>query len=77
MDSTMRSNLSVGPPIELLLYQTRSFNMLTHYRFGEDSDFLRDLKKAWDARLKEAFHLLPPLRLDDQPQASFESEIAY
>jgi putative proteasome-type protease len=51
--------------------------MLTHYRFGEDSDFLRDLKKAWDARLKEAFHLLPPLRLDDQPQASFESEIAY
>ena len=77
MDSTMRSNLSVGPPIELLLYQAGSFNMLTHYRFEEDSAFLRDLKKAWDAKLREAFHQLPPLRLDDQPQAPFESEIAY
>lgn len=77
MDSTMRSNLSVGPPIELLLYQANSFSMQTHYRFGEDSAFLRDLKKAWDSRLKEAFHQLPPLRLDEQQQEPFESEIAY
>lgn len=77
MDSTMRSNLSVGPPIELLLYQTGSFAMQTHYRFDEDSDFLRNLKKSWDARLKEAFNLLPPLQLEDQPQAPFETEISY
>jgi putative proteasome-type protease len=75
MDSTMRSNLTVGPPIELMLYQARSFNMQTHYRFGEDSDFLRELKKAWDARLKDAFHQLPPLRLDSEPQTPFDNDI--
>jgi putative proteasome-type protease len=74
MDSTMRSNLSVGPPIELLLYHTGSFNLQQgHYRFGEDSEFLRDLKRAWDSRLKEAFHQLPPLRLEEQPQEPADS----
>ncbi|MEI7948917.1 MAG: peptidase [Gammaproteobacteria bacterium] len=66
MDSTMRSNLSVGPPIEVLIYQSGSFNLHTHYRFGDDSPFLRDLKKSWDSNLKDAFHQLPPLRLEAQ-----------
>ncbi|HTQ99859.1 MAG TPA: hypothetical protein VMH83_07710 [Candidatus Acidoferrum sp.] len=69
MDSTMRSNLSVGPPIELLIYQARSFNMLRHFRFDEDSDLLRDLKRSWDNKLKEAFNQLPPLGLERQPLA--------
>jgi putative proteasome-type protease len=73
MDSTMRSNLSVGPPIELMLYQSRSFTMQTHYRFTENSGFLRDLKMAWDNLLKEAFNRLPPLRLDEQPQEPFDN----
>ncbi|MES2606310.1 MAG: peptidase [Pseudomonadota bacterium] len=66
MDSTMRSNLSVGPPIEVLLYQARSFNLQTLFRFDEDSGFLRDLKRSWDNKLKDAFHQLPPLRFDEQ-----------
>ena len=63
MDSTMRSNLSVGPPIELVLYCRDSFALHPYYRFEEDSEFLRELKKSWDNRLKEAFHKLPPLSL--------------
>ncbi len=66
MDSTMRSNLTVGPPIEVIIYPANSYSLLTHYRFGEDSPFLRDLKKSWDNNLKEAFHRLPPLRLEAQ-----------
>ena len=61
MDSTMQSNLSVGPPIELQVYHTDSFNLEHYIRFNEDSEFLRDLKKSWDNRLKEAFRQLPPL----------------
>lgn len=61
MDSTMRSNLSVGPPIELLIYEADSFRMDNHIRFDEDSEFLRELKKSWDNRLKEAFRQLPPV----------------
>jgi len=61
MDSTMRSNLTVGPPIEMIIYQADRFSLSNYYRFEEDDEFLRELKKSWDSRLKEAFHQLPPL----------------
>lgn len=61
MDSTMRSNLSVGPPIELLMYQTNSLALDKPHRFDSDSEFLRELKRSWDQRLKEAFRQMPPL----------------
>ncbi len=61
MDSTMRSNLSVGPPVEALIYKTDSLALDTPHRFDSDSDFLRDLKRSWDQRLKDAFRQMPPL----------------
>lgn len=63
MDSTMRSNLTVGPPIEVQVYETDSLVMTErrYHRFSEDSEFLREIKRSWDARLKEAFNKLPPL----------------
>ncbi|MBN4075980.1 MAG: peptidase [SAR86 cluster bacterium] len=61
MDSTMRSNLTVGPPVEILLYKANSFITSNYNRFDEDSEYLRELKKNWDQKLKEAFNLLPPL----------------
>ncbi|MDO3386494.1 proteasome-type protease [Gilvimarinus sp. SDUM040013] len=64
MDSTMRSNLTVGPPIELAVYATDSFN-LTRFRFDDDDEYLRELKKAWDQYLIEAFDRLPPLQWSD------------
>lgn len=61
MDSTMRSNLSVGPPVELLIIQKDDLTANDPIRFEEGSDFLRDLKRNWDERLKEAFRQMPPL----------------
>lgn len=61
MDSTLRSNLSVGPPIELLIYKAGSLTATNLHRFEEDSEFLRDLKKSWDQLLKDAFLRMPPL----------------
>ncbi len=63
MDSTMRSNLTVGPPIEVMFYHADSFSLEPYHRFEEDNDYLRGLKKAWDKRLKEAFNQLPGLSL--------------
>ena len=60
MDSTMRSNVTVGPPIEVLAYKTDSFLMNNRLVLEEDSDYLRELKRNWDERLKEAFRSLPP-----------------
>ncbi|MEX1032323.1 MAG: peptidase [Cellvibrionaceae bacterium] len=61
MDSTMRSNLTVGPPIETLVYETDSLSLDRYHRFEEDSEYLRELHRAWDAKLIEAFRQLPPL----------------
>jgi Predicted proteasome-type protease len=61
MDATMRSNLTVGPPIEVLIYPANSFDTNRYFRFDADSEYLRELKKSWDARLREAFNLLPQL----------------
>ena len=61
MDSTMRSNLSVGPPIELTMYSKDSLQPGKYYRFEEDSEYLRKLNKAWDRSLKDAFKDLPPV----------------
>lgn len=73
MDSTMRSNLSVGPPVELLIYDVDSCTGGQHYVLDEDDPYLADLRHAWQDRLKEAFARLPHLprerrmRLVDAP----------
>ncbi len=61
MDSTLRSNRSVGPPIEAMLYHAESLALTNYHRFDEDSDFLRDLHNKWDELLKNAFRQMPPL----------------
>jgi putative proteasome-type protease len=61
MDSTMRSNLSVGPPIELLLYHSNSFQPGEYYQLKEDSDYLKRLTQVWNEKLIEGFQQLPPL----------------
>ncbi|MDX1490632.1 MAG: peptidase [Pseudohongiellaceae bacterium] len=60
MDSTMRSNLSVGPPIETLVYRTDTLACNEPLRLEEGSEFLRELKRSWDQRLKDAFRQMPP-----------------
>ena len=63
MDSTMRSNASVGPPIDLLLYSTGTQRPGSLVTFGEDDDYLRDLRRSWQDSLKAAFNQLPKIPL--------------
>ncbi len=63
MDSTMRSNASVGPPIDLLLYPAGAQRCGSEVTFGEDDDYLRALRRGWQDSLKNAFENLPTLPL--------------
>lgn len=65
MDSTMRSNLTVGPPVEVLIYERDSLSVNRQYRFEESSEYLRQISKSWDANLKEAFASMPPIAWSD------------
>ena len=61
MDSTVKSNLSVGPPIDIQLYHTGSLALGEYYHFDENHEYLRQINTAWNAKLIESFLQLPPL----------------
>ncbi|MEM1261756.1 MAG: hypothetical protein AAGH76_05140 [Pseudomonadota bacterium] len=67
MDSTMRSNASVGPPIELMIYRAGSPGSATHIVFDESDGYLRALREAWGENLRQAFEALPPISLPSSP----------
>lgn len=67
MDSTMRSNASVGPPIEVLRYPTDSLGRGQYLSLGEDDDYFQTIRDAWEAKLREAFNDLPPLKSQSAP----------
>ena len=59
MDSTIRSNASVGPPVELLVYRKDSFVFDEYYCFDADDEYLLLLKRRWHEELRTAFVALP------------------
>ena len=64
MDSTMRSNVTVGPPIELAVYRKGTYTISCYRKFESDDPYLVELKSCWDASLTAAFRDLPGLNLD-------------
>ena len=67
LDSTMRSNVSVGEPIEVLLYETNSLCLQHRVKLDEDSNYLREVRRQWDRKLREGLQSLQPLPM--QPLA--------
>lgn len=51
MDSTMHSNLTVGPPIEVFMVDANSMSVERRYRFEESSQYLRQLNSRWGQRV--------------------------
>lgn len=61
MDSTMRSNVTVGPPIELLCYVRDSLRLERYRCLKEDDIYLMEIKRAWNEKIAQAFAELPSL----------------
>lgn len=61
MDSTLRSNATVGPPIEALVYRKNSLSPGVHHPLEENHAYLVSLRENWSARINEAFRSLPDL----------------
>ena len=59
LDSTMRANLSVGPPLELAIYRTDSLAAPVHRVFKLQSPFIKSMQKSWGEGLQRAFKRLP------------------
>ena len=65
MDSTLRSNLSVGLPLDVMTYPTDSFSAAQQHRITETHPYFDMIRKGWGEGLLSIFGQLPPLKLDE------------
>ncbi|MBM3117750.1 proteasome-type protease [Jeongeupia naejangsanensis] len=58
-DSTIRSNLSVGLPIDLLQHHRDRFSPAAPYRITADDPYFNQLRASWGCGLRSVFAELP------------------
>ena len=58
-DSTMRANISVGPPVELAIYGADELALSRRISLGYTTPMFRLLQKRWNQGLERAFERLP------------------
>jgi putative proteasome-type protease len=59
MDSTLRSNLTVGMPLDLLVIRVDTQDVALQRRITESDPYFRDVREAWSGALREAYRALP------------------
>jgi putative proteasome-type protease len=59
-DATVRSNLSVGLPIDILLYETGSLAVSNVATLDDDNPYWRDLRQGYSQGLSSLVDRLPP-----------------
>lgn len=62
LDSTMRSNITVGPPIDLIVYADGDLDVLHQRRFAESDPDLRAIHQQWEQTLRKGVQDLPSIR---------------
>jgi putative proteasome-type protease len=55
MDSTLKSNLSVGLPLDLVVYKEGSFQCEEHVCIDELNPYFNMIRQTWGQRLREVF----------------------
>lgn len=58
-DSTIRSNISVAAPIDLLIYETNQLTVKLNKRISENNAYYSSIRKGWSEGLKSVFSQLP------------------
>ena len=59
MDSTMRSNLTVSPPIDVVVVRTDELRIGSHRVLEADDEYLRSIRTGWNEALNRGFLDLP------------------
>ncbi|MBN8443799.1 MAG: proteasome-type protease [Thauera sp.] len=72
MDSTIRSNLSVGLPLDLLIYRRDALKVARHLSIDWDSPYFDMIHKQWGASLRRVFAELPDPDWDAWPAGTTE-----
>jgi putative proteasome-type protease len=73
LDSTMKSNVTVGPPIDLLAYEVNSLSVTHQRRFMADDADLMKIGQRWQQALRVAVARLPNIRFKIATKAMEEN----
>lgn len=73
MNSTIRSNLTVGPPIDLMLYEKDSLSEGRKLHLTEDDAFAKELSEKWNNGLINALMSLPKFEWEQQDQINSQN----
>ncbi len=73
IDSTMKSNISVGPPINLAMYETNSFKIRYELKLKLGAPYLGQIRRMWEVALREAFDNMPDIDWENYLESSTDS----
>lgn len=59
MDSTIRSNLSVGLPLDLICIRRNALKITSHVNIDSSHEYYRMINHSWSDSLRHAFHAMP------------------
>lgn len=63
-DSTLKTNLSVGLPLDLLVIERDGFAPFYEKRIDGEDSYFRAISSSWSDALRAAFHSLPDYTID-------------
>ena len=64
IDATMKSNVSVGPPIDILCYEADSLHADRRTRLDEDDPYLQEISDKWQDGLVRLVNEMPSLNFN-------------
>jgi putative proteasome-type protease len=67
MDSTLRSNISVGLPLDLLVYEADALQVTKFVQIDQHNQYMQMIRNTWGTRLKQVFQEIPDPAWRDAP----------
>lgn len=64
-DSTLKANLSVGMPLDLMIIERDRYEPGQTRRITAEDPYFQEISSSWGDALKNAFHSLPDFRVDE------------
>lgn len=59
LDATMKSNVAVGPPVDILCYETDSLRVNKRLRLEEDDPYLEEIGRKWQDGIVKLVNEMP------------------
>ncbi|MBP6242323.1 MAG: proteasome-type protease [Hydromonas sp.] len=74
MDSTLQSNISVGLPLDLLVYEFDALRVTKFSRITDENPYFQMIHREWGKRLRNTFEEIPPPIWNAHPDLSVSDD---